>query len=500
MLSNLLSAAILGVKAYPINIEVDVSSGQLPRFSIVGLPDPAVKEARDRVRSAIKNSGFQIGSKVITVNMAPADIKKEGPSFDFPIALGILASLGFVKKERLSNFIFLGELALDGTLRPVPGGLPIASSLAKLGKTLLLPSESAHEASAESRVSVIAARSLLEAVQFLNGDIQLETVKIDLRNFLNHRSEFDLDFKDVKGQTLAKRALEIAVSGSHHVLMIGVPGSGKSMLARRVPTIWPELELEEALEIIQIYSVAGLSQKAKFQRPFRSPHTSISKQGLVGGGNIPKPGEVSLAHHGILFLDEFPEFNRDVLESLRAPLEDRVITISRARQRLTFPANFMLICAMNPCPCGNLGQKLKPCHCSMRQIERYRGKISGPLMDRIDIHLNVQPVKYEQLTGKTPSESSEEIQRRVQSAREIQKKRFHNLPYFSNSQIQEKHIRELCPMNLKAEKILENAITSIGISARSYSRMIKVARTIADLAESEMIQETHMAEAMQYRS
>ncbi|MBI4970463.1 MAG: YifB family Mg chelatase-like AAA ATPase [Candidatus Omnitrophica bacterium] len=501
MLSKLLSAALLGIKAYGVTIEVDVSNGELPRFNIVGLPDVAIKEARDRVKAAIKNSGFQMGSKVITVNLAPADIKKEGPSFDFPIALGILASLGYVKKSRLDDFIFLGELALDGTLRSVPGSLPIATSLAGLGKALILPAESAREASVEERVQVFSAQTLLEAVQFLNGETQLDLVKVNIRNFLNPNSGLEVDFKEVKGQFSAKRALEIAVSGAHHVLMIGPPGSGKSMLAKRVPTIWPELEMEEALEITQIYSVAGLTKNFRLERPFRSPHASISPQGLVGGGGgIPKPGEVSLAHHGVLFLDEFPEFRRDVLESLRSPLEDRMITLSRSKQRLSFPANFMMICAMNPCPCGNLGQRSKPCRCSSRQIEFYRGRISGPLMDRIDIHLEVPAVKYDQLASKIPAESSAEIRQRVQKAREIQKRRFRGLSYFSNAGIGEKHLREFCPMEPGAEKLLENAITQLGISARSFSRIIKVSRTIADLTQKEVIEQTHMAEAIQYRA
>lgn len=498
MLSKVLSAACLGIKAYPVSVEVDVSTGSLPKFNIVGLPDAAVKESKDRVKSAIKNSGFQTGSKVITVNMAPADIKKEGPAFDFPIALGIIASCGLMKKERLDEFIFLGELALDGTLRPCTGALPIATSLAKLGKALILPPETAVEAGAEERIDVFKAHTLEEAVKFLNGEGPLEKVRSNITDLLKPRTFSDLDFKDVKGQTLAKRALEIAVSGFHHVLMVGPPGSGKSMLAKRVPGIFPDLGVEEALEITQVYSVSGLSMEG-IQRPFRSPHSSISRQGLIGGGPMPKPGEISLAHHGILFLDEFPEFQRNALESLRAPLEDRIVSISRAKQRLTFPANFMMICAMNPCPCGNLGQKSKPCRCSFRQIEMYKSRISGPLLDRIDIHLEVPAVKYDQLTSKISGESSAEIRGRVEKARYLQKDRFQGLAYFSNSQIQEKHLREFCPMDTKAGKLLEYAITQLGISARSYSRIMKVARTIADLAGAKIISESHMAEAIQYR-
>jgi len=505
MLSKVHSATCIGIEACEIDIEVDVSHGQLPNFNIVGLPDTAVKESKDRVRAAIKNNDFLTGSKHITVNLAPADIKKEGPSFDLPIALGILASTGHISPEKLENYIFLGELALDGSLRNIPGCLSIAHALSHLNKTLILPKESAQEASIETKTPVLWARDLKEVVEFLNGKIELKKAEANIELLISSNTETEFNFREVKGQHLVKRALEIAVSGFHHVLMIGPPGSGKSMLAKRISSIFPKLELDEVIQTIKIksHNQKGINEYnlcSSLSRPFRSPHSSISQAGLIGGGSYPKPGEVSLAHHGVLFLDEFPEFRRDVIESLRSPLEDKKVTISRAKQQVSYPSNFMLICAMNPCPCGNLGSEIKECYCTINQINQYRGKISGPIMDRIDIHIDVPMVPYTQLSNKEESESSEDIQERIQRVRQIQSNRFGNNSFHCNSQIPDKLIRKFCPLTPEAEELLKDALTQLGMSARAYTKIIKLARTIADLENTELIDSSHISEAIQYRT
>jgi len=503
MLAKVLSSALHGIDAITVAVEVDIAQG-LPQFATVGLPDGAVKESKDRVKAALKNSGYDFPARRITVNLAPADIRKEGASFDLPIAIGILAATGVVKEGRLGDYLLVGELSLDGSIKPVRGCLPVAVTARQKGYAgVILARDNASESAVVEGIAVIGVSELAEVVQFLNGELEIEPHRVDVQELFRQESVYHEDFAEVRGQEHAKRALEVAASGAHNLLMIGPPGSGKTMLARRIPTILPKMSFAEAIETTKLYSIMGLLDRERAliaQRPFRSPHHTISDIGLIGGGNTPKPGEVSLANHGLLFLDEMPEFKKSVLEVLRQPMEDGRVTISRALTSITYPALFMLVAALNPCPCGYSGDPAHTCSCSPREIHRYRTRLSGPLLDRIDIHIEVPAVKYRELVDRQEGESSAAIAARVERSRTIQRERFSGTKVHSNAQMPPRFIRKFCELDAAGNRMLELVTDRLGLSARSYTRILKVARTIADLDGAESIREQHLAEAIQYRS
>ena len=503
MLARVLSSAVMGIDAYIVEVELDISDG-LPFFATVGLPDSAVKESRERVTAAIKNSGFYFPPSRITANLAPADVRKEGSAFDLPIALGVMAATGQIQTDNLERMLVLGELALDGSVRSVPGCLPMAA-IAKENqfKGVILPKANAKEAAVIDGLAVYPVESLQEAVEHLNGQSTIPPFQYDIREAFDQQSEYPVDFVDVKGQEHVKRAIEVAAAGGHNLIMIGPPGSGKTMIAKRIPTILPDMTLEEALETTKIHSIMGLlgnDVPLIATRPYRSPHHTISDAGLIGGGKFPRPGEVSLSHHGVLFLDELPEFRKNVLEVMRQPLEDGRVAIARAAASYTYPANFMLVAAMNPCPCGFFGDPSRECRCSRQQIQNYISRISGPLLDRIDLQVEVPAVKYRDLASDFSGEPSASIRERVQRARHIQQERFTQAQIYCNANMESRHLREFCKVEEAAQELLRVAITQLGLSARAYDRILKVARTIADLGANPTIEAEHVSEAIQYRS
>jgi magnesium chelatase family protein len=502
MYSHVESISLIGIKGVRVTVEVDVSNG-LPSFNIVGLPDEAVQESRERVRSAIKNAGFEFPLRRITVNLAPAEVKKEGSTFDLPIAIGILAVTGVIKNsDSLKNYFFAGELSLDGSIRSISGALPMVMSLNGENANFVLPFDNRNETEIIETASIYPVKHVKEVVEFINGDRLIIPEHRSLKSILNVEVDFDEDLSDIKGQYQAKRALEIAAAGGHNIVMVGSPGSGKTLLARRIVTILPPLTESEALEVTQIYSAAGALKGSGVinTRPFRAPHHTASSASIIGGGNSPKPGEISLAHNGVLFLDELPEFRRDVLESLRQPIEDGFVTIARVKDRITYPSRFMLVAAMNPCPCGWYKDPVHPCSCSISEIKKYRNKVSGPLWDRFDIQVDVPRLLPDELTKNVKNETSKEISRRVEKAKELQVLRYKNTRIFNNASLTPRLIKEFIVIGKDETSFLNNASERFGLTGRGFDKVLKVARTIADLEGSVDISLPHIAEALQYRT